>query len=117
MYYHHQFFSFSYSTSGSSRPNAKIPPPEFEPIVNFWPVVTNNIPFPTDGPPAPIGVPILNSQSFLPVSLSNAKIIPDGINGVLAGELGPPNWLVAYGFPVAVTCPENTNLLVTKGDT
>jgi hypothetical protein len=34
------------------------------------------MPFPTDGPPIPIGVPTLNSQSFLPVSLSNAKIIP-----------------------------------------
>jgi hypothetical protein len=46
--------------------------------------------FPIDRPPIPIGVPTLNSHSFLPVSLSSAKIIPDGINGVLTGKLGPP---------------------------
>ena len=45
--------------------------------------------FPIDGLPIPIGVPTLNSHSFSTVSLSSAKIIPDGINGVLAGELGP----------------------------
>jgi hypothetical protein len=46
--------------------------------------------FPIDGPPPiPIGVPTLNSHSFSTVSLSSAKIITDGINGVLAGELGP----------------------------
>jgi hypothetical protein len=94
-----------------------MPPPEFAPTVNVWPVVTNNIPFPIDGPPIPIGVPMLNSQSFSPVPLSSTKIIPDGINGVLAGELGPPNWLVAYGFPVAVICPENTTPFVTNGYT
>ena len=42
--------------------------------------------FPIDVPPIPIDVPTLNSHSFSPVSLSNVKIIPDGINGVLAGE-------------------------------
>ncbi|MGZ5490428.1 MAG: hypothetical protein ACXWFC_07390 [Nitrososphaeraceae archaeon] len=68
-----------------------MPPPEFAPIVNVCPVITNNISFPTDGPPIPGGFPILNSQSFLPVSLSSAKIIPDGINGELTGELGPQN--------------------------
>jgi hypothetical protein len=36
---------------------------------------------------------------------------------VLVGELGPPYALVAYGFPVAVTCPENTIPFVTNGDT
>ena len=46
-------------------------------------MVTNNNPFPTDGPPIPGGVPIVNCQIFLSVSISNANIIPDGINGEL----------------------------------
>ena len=44
-------------------------------------MVTKNNPFPTYEPPIPEGVPIVNCQSFLSVSLSNANIIPEGING------------------------------------
>ena len=39
------------------------------------PVVTINIPCPNDGPAVPNGDPTLNSQSFLPVSASNAITI------------------------------------------
>ena len=44
-----------YSPSGR-RPHAIIPPPEFAPIVNVYPVITANISFPTDRPPITGGV-------------------------------------------------------------
>ncbi|HEY9485683.1 MAG TPA: hypothetical protein VIQ04_03490 [Nitrososphaeraceae archaeon] len=48
-----------YSTSGRP-PHAIIPPPEFAPIVNVYPVITANISFPTDRLPISGGVSILN---------------------------------------------------------
>jgi hypothetical protein len=56
-------------------PNATISPPLLG-VDPGLPVVTNNIPCPNDGPAVPRGDPTLNSQSFLPVSASNAITIP-----------------------------------------
>jgi hypothetical protein len=78
------------------------------------PVVTNSIPCPIEGPPTRIGAPTLNCQSFLRVSLSRAKIIPDGFNGV---EVIPISISHFYGFPIAVICRENTTPFVTAGET
>src|SRR5690348_1984483 len=94
-------------------PNAMMYPPILEDISEGEPVVTNSIPCPTEGPPMPTGAPTLNSHSFLPVSLSSAKITPEEIRGVFDGA---PKSLYSYGLPVSVTWPEKTRPLVTSGD-
>src|SRR6476659_4514946 len=94
-------------------PNSEISPPLLDSIPSGKPVVTKSIPRPIEDSPIPPGAPMLNSQIFLPVSLSSAIIIPDGFKGVFTGA---PSSLNGYGFPVAAICPEKTNPLVTTGD-
>ncbi len=66
-------------------PNAMMSPPLLDRIPFGIPVVTKSNPWPIDGQPITTGAPTLNSQRLLPVSLSNATIIPDGFNGVFTG--------------------------------
>jgi len=59
-------------------PNATTDPPTRSSLgkPSILPVGTKSIPSPTYGPTSPIGAFTLNSHSFFPVSLSNAKITP-----------------------------------------
>ena len=62
-------------------------PPIWPCVVMPWtlPVGTYSNPSPIDGPTGPIGAFTLNSHSFSPVCLSNAKITPDltfSVNGI-----------------------------------